>query len=474
MGQISKRLARDFRDAGRQFKHQPAAMQKMAVGAKGVRNVQQLLGEGYDPLHAAYISAQNIASAFAESVSQLDEFTPYYDIIVAAEDEYMPSGPPMSPLTGSYFTTWAFFDVRFGKDQETIGTCLLDVADLLGMNDDIVEVIRHFQGSRMGIYEHCGTQGSKVRLRELVTGDDFLCHVGSRYEGKKGEIWFVRLCPPIRGIVDYHVAFTTPYVLIGATKADWTAYLNKSLIGTDDTKTALHELLKYGRQHYEWPEFVFQAYHHHRSDVILLAGLPDVKGSLPHASEPPSRLTKTVGSGTVYRLKVTLKGIKPPIWRRIETHDCSLLRLHELIQIAMGWDSEHLFAFDVDGEQYGDDPMGQMDDILSAKSLKLSQILGDGIKRFHYTYDFGDSWEHTVLIEKTVDAEPKATYPRCVKGKRACPPEDCGGPWGYSEFLDAIQHPEHDQHEEMLEWVGGEFDPEKLDLEAVNREMKSS
>ena len=140
----------------------------------------------------------------------------------------------------------------------------------------------------------------------------------------------------------------------------------------------------------------------------------------------------------------------------------------------MGWDSEHLFAFDVDGEQYGDDPMGQMDDILSAKSLKLSQILRDGIKRFHYTYDFGDSWEHTVLIEKTVDADPKATYPRCVKGKRACPPEDCGGPWGYSEFLDAIQHPEHDQHEEMLEWVGGEFDPEKLDLEGVNREMKSS
>ena len=92
----------------------------------------------------------------------LPELEPFYDVVAAAEDEYMPGGPPMSPLTGSYFTTWAFFDFRFGDGLETIGTCLLDVSDRLGLNPGLVEAIRLFQESRMGIYEHVGTQGGRV------------------------------------------------------------------------------------------------------------------------------------------------------------------------------------------------------------------------------------------------------------------------------------------------------------------------
>ena len=153
----------------------------------------------------------------------------------------------MSPLTRSYFTTWAFFDVRFGPERETIGTCLLDVADLLGMDPFMAETIRRFQGSRMGIYEHSGTEGGRCRLRELVTEDECTCHVASGYRGKPGELWYVRLCPPLLDLVDYHVAFTTPYVLIGTTKADWTAYLKKSMLGSADTRKALHEFMKFGK-----------------------------------------------------------------------------------------------------------------------------------------------------------------------------------------------------------------------------------
>jgi len=122
-----------------------------------------------------------------------------------------------------------------------------------------------------------------------VTDEEFRCHVASGYQGKPGELWYVRLCPPLLKEVEYHVGFTTPYVLLGFGKADWTAYLNKSLLGAGDTKQALHQFLKFGKAAYSrkpdesWSEFIFQAYHHHQHDAIFLTGLPDVKGSLPHA-----------------------------------------------------------------------------------------------------------------------------------------------------------------------------------------------
>lgn len=195
----------------------------------------------------------------------------------------MPGGPPMSPLTGSYFTTWAFFDLRFGPDDETIGTCLLDVAEPLGLGPEVMEAVRLMSETRMGVYEHAGVEGGRYLLRELITDDRFECHVPTGYPGKAGELWFVRLCPPV-GPVDYHLAFTTPYILTGFGKADWTAYLSKSLIGLTDPekRRRLHEFLKYGREANSWSEFIFKAYHHHRHDAIFLAGLPDVPGSLPH------------------------------------------------------------------------------------------------------------------------------------------------------------------------------------------------
>jgi hypothetical protein len=290
MGVISKKLSSDFRKAKKQVGQlRRQAATDFAQVPKNVKSVEALIRSGHDPLHAAYIAAQNFTSFFAESVSQFPEFDPYCDIVGTAEEEYMPDAPPLSPLTRSYFTTWAFFDVRFGRDGETIGSCLLDVADLLGMDPFMAETIRQFQDSRMGIYEHCGIEDGRCRLRELVTDEEFRCHNSSGYRGKPGELWYVRLCPPILDLADYHGAFTTPYVLIGTTKADWTAYLKKNLLGSVDREKALHEFMKFGKaaksrkSDESWNEFIFQAYHHHQSDAIFLAGLPDVKGSRPHA-----------------------------------------------------------------------------------------------------------------------------------------------------------------------------------------------
>jgi hypothetical protein len=287
MGQTSAKLAKRLgkgRKLVQELRHEAGSIQRAWVALRQGATARLSQGVALDPLHAVYVAVQNFTSVFAERVSPSPEFEPYYRAALHAEDEYLPGGPPMSPLTRSYFTTWAFFDLRFGPDDETIGSCLLDVGEPLGLGPDVTEAIRLMAGTRMGIYEHVGTQGGRTRLRELITDDEFECYVPAGYPGRAGELWFVRLCPPVEPAA-YHVAFTTPYVLTGFGRSDWTAYLSKSLIGltAPEKWRRLHEFLKYGRGPDFWNEFVLRAYHHHRPDAIFLAGLPDVPGSLPHA-----------------------------------------------------------------------------------------------------------------------------------------------------------------------------------------------
>ncbi|MDB5056581.1 MAG: Plasmid pRiA4b ORF-3-like protein [Chloroflexi bacterium] len=174
----------------------------------------------------------------------------------------------------------------------------------------------------------------------------------------------------------------------------------------------------------------------------------------------------------IYQLKVTLHGIRPPIWRRIQVRaGITLPRLHDTIQAIMGWDDEHLHQFIIGGEAYGlpDPDLGG--DMRSERRVKLEQVVTTEKDRFVYEYDFGDSWTHVILLEKIVPPEPGGYYPRCLAGKRACPPEDVGGIWGYAEFLDAIGDSNHPEHEEMLEWWGGDFDPEAFSLEEINQAL---
>jgi hypothetical protein len=171
-----------------------------------------------------------------------------------------------------------------------------------------------------------------------------------------------------------------------------------------------------------------------------------------------------------YQLKITLKGAKPPIWRRLLIADSvSLPQLHRAIQIAMGWTDSHLHQFVVGGECYGvpDPDFGDID-TLDERPVKLGQIMTSEKDSILYEYDFGDGWEHKITLEKILPFEQKAVLPRCVTGKGACPPEDVGGIWGYAEFLKAIGDPSHPEHEDYLEWVGGEFDPQRCDVDEKN------
>lgn len=183
--------------------------------------------------------------------------------------------------------------------------------------------------------------------------------------------------------------------------------------------------------------------------------------------------TKRPTERVVYQIKVTLRGSKPPIWRRFQVaSDTSLVQLHRILQCVMGWEGYHMHQFIVGGVMYGNADMMEDFDTVDEKTVTLDKIVRREKFKFIYEYDFGDGWEHELLVEKILPVEGGKTYPVCLTGKRACPPEDCGGIWGYSDFLEAVQDPDHPEHDEMLDWAGGEFDPTAFDLREVNAELK--
>jgi hypothetical protein len=177
------------------------------------------------------------------------------------------------------------------------------------------------------------------------------------------------------------------------------------------------------------------------------------------------------GRDSVYQAKITLNGIKPPIWRRVQVEDGTLGKLHDVIQTCMGWDDYHLHVFVIGSEQYGLPEQWEDPEVGDSRKVRLNHLIAQGVKKFLYIYDMGDSWEHTIRIEKTLPIEAGINYPRCIAGERACPPEDCGGPWGYGDLLEALQDPEHPEYEDMVEWIGGEFNPEAFNLDEVNAEL---
>jgi hypothetical protein len=209
-----------------------------------------------------------------------------------------------------------------------------------------------------------------------------------------------------------------------------------------------------------------------RKSVDLWTTEGGSQGYLMYISQFMKEIEDLVGeTDQIYQFKITLDGIRPPIWRRFQVlASNSLLDLHETIQAVMGWTDSHLHEFVIKGKRYSDLENFEFDDINLEEEMeyRLFEVVSTQGEAIKYQYDFGDSWEHTLVLEKILEAEEGAKYPRCLKGKRACPPEDVGGIWGYQMYLEAIGNPDHPEHEEYLEWAGEEFDPEHFDLEAVN------
>ncbi|MBE7552001.1 MAG: methyltransferase [Anaerolineales bacterium] len=176
----------------------------------------------------------------------------------------------------------------------------------------------------------------------------------------------------------------------------------------------------------------------------------------------------------IYQCKVSLKGLIPPIWRKIQVSgDIRLDEFHRVLQIVMGWGNYHSYRFIIDGAMYG--PLGDVfadATVRSAHEVRLSQVAGTEGSRFIYLYDLADDWQHVVKVEKILAPKPGVQYPICRAGQRACPPEECGGIWEYTNLLEILQDPRHPEHREIVEPYGGDFDPEVFDLVRVNRALQ--
>ncbi len=176
--------------------------------------------------------------------------------------------------------------------------------------------------------------------------------------------------------------------------------------------------------------------------------------------------------GNILQIKITLRHLRPPVWRRVQApDDLTLRRLHDVIQATIGWLDYHLHEFEVEGRRYGQPEIDGGDisgyTLYSDRNIRLRDLSRRGVERFAYEYDFGDGWEHELRIEKALAPEPGIEYPVRVGGRRRGPPEDCGGPLGFAHFLEAINDESHPDHEELFDWYGEPFDAEDIEPEKI-------
>ena len=260
------------------------------AGLDGSR-FKDLVEQGYDPAFAFYVQGLTLVSLFAEAISAMPEAKGYAKTVAKAEDEYMPEGPPISPLTASHFNMWAFFDLQFGSSRETMGTCILRVAEFTGMPAWIADIVRPMQESRMGLYVHMGMDEGLddplVLLKDIVTGRVLRCHSAAGYLGEPGQLWYTRLLPPPVPDIGHHVVVTTPYVVLDGTEQRFLDYIGREvarMAAAGGRKGVDAEaLLKFGPTANHWNEYIFLAYANHQPDAIFLAGVPDIRESLPQA-----------------------------------------------------------------------------------------------------------------------------------------------------------------------------------------------
>ena len=181
---------------------------------------------------------------------------------------------------------------------------------------------------------------------------------------------------------------------------------------------------------------------------------------------------------SVHQLKVTLRGVRPPVWRRIVVaSDTPLSELAIVLEAAMGWMGGHLHAFDAGAVVYehldpDNDFGGGFRRTVDERTVTVADVAATPGSKLRWDYDFGDGWQHNIVVEAILPADPTIAVPACVGGRRACPPEDCGGPWGYADLLDALADPDHERHDELPEWLPPGFDPAAFDADEATEAMR--
>jgi hypothetical protein len=244
--------------------------------------------EGFHPLHATYTVFVNAVADAAMLLTDLPELAKITEQIAWAEEQYQGDGPPMSPITRSWYTNWTLFDVMTGPKRETLGTCVAAISKALGSHPNYVTFVEKLCQTRPGIYLHQGVEGDVVELRELVTDTVVRTLIPSGYSGGVGDMLLLRVMPPWHpAYPDLALALTTPYQIIDGGRLSWLAYFDRTLAKMGGERGRAYEaLMKYGAPPHAgryWTEYIFEAYANYETEVIFLEGLPDIAESRPHA-----------------------------------------------------------------------------------------------------------------------------------------------------------------------------------------------
>jgi len=241
------------------------------------------IGDEY-PGFAAYLYVTNWVIGLLEAGQDVRELARHLDRIARAEEEYMPEGPPMSPITRSMFTAWSLWDLTVGVKRESLGSIVLALGRTQRLDPLLLGVLEQLVESRLGLHVHEGASNGVSTLRELVTGERRRCVCPAGYEGEPGEVWLARVLPPPAAALAEAVVLTTPYVIVNPGPAGWQAYLDRTLPAiASDPGTAYARLMKRGLAERYWLEYVFEAYANHRTEAVFLTGLPDIAESRPHS-----------------------------------------------------------------------------------------------------------------------------------------------------------------------------------------------
>lgn len=239
----------------------------------------------YDPSHKVYVEIMNLLSFFSDKIVDDDLFEDYADELTNIHERYIPSYPPMSPITHSYANLHCFFDFTFGKKKETLGSIFTSLLNATKPDKLLLEALEVMNNSHLSFYLCIGAKDDKTILEEILTGHQYTCIIPSGYSGEIGAILLCRIVPALHPAYDYHIVINTPYLIFGFYQQDWVDYFTRR--GIHSTKPGYEKVyknfMKHNPYHNFWHEYIMDAYSNFRPDCILLTGIPDKPSSLPHS-----------------------------------------------------------------------------------------------------------------------------------------------------------------------------------------------
>lgn len=258
-------------------------------GRRQASDLQQTIASTEDlaalpPSHAAYAWVQNQLSVMAEQLLHFSTLHRFHTILEQSMELYTPEGPPMSPLTRSYYSCWSLFDVGIGIGRETLGSIAIAVNQRFGAHPSFIELAENMADSRCSIYQVLSTTGELITLKDLFSNEQFSARNASGYGGKPGEVWYTRILLPNDMEPGVHVVFNTPYIMYQTSAEGWQHYFERVIAKSKPDKQSVdyHRHMKYGPEPFYWPEYIFLSYINHTENHIFSKGLPDIPESLPH------------------------------------------------------------------------------------------------------------------------------------------------------------------------------------------------